>query len=231
MQIPHTLRIFAFLVSTGVFCAAQGAPATPPEQKQPVAPVAATSLVQPSLDAVTNTLNSLKLEKWKKGSVRDEAEQNVNSMLHDVQTNVPPLMAAADATPGSLSAAMPLVKHLDALYDVLLRVEEAARVAAPGEQVDALQQALVAFGAARFVLDDELQKQAVAQEKQLSDLRVAVAKSAEAQRAAEARVAAQKPCPPPPAKPVQRKKHTTAAKKPQSAPSQKTQPPAAQKPQ
>lgn len=230
MQVPHTVRIFAFLVSTGVFCAAQEAPATPPGQKQPVAPVAATSLVQPSLDGVTNTLNSLKLEKWKKGSVRDEAEQNVNSMLHDVQMNVPPLMAAADATPGSLSAAMPLVKHLDALYDVLLRVEEASRVAGPGEQVDALQQALAAFGTARFALDDELQRQAVAQEKQLRDLRVAVAKSAEAQRAAEARVAAQKPCPPP-AKPVQRKKHTTAAKKPQSAPSQKAQPPAAQKPQ
>jgi hypothetical protein len=231
MQIPHAVRIFAFLASTAVFCAAQGASATPPGQSQPVAPVVATSLVQPSLDGATNTLNALKLEKWKKGSVRDEAEQNVNSMLHDVQTNVPPLMAAADATPGSLSAAMPLVKHLDALYDVLLRVEEAARVAAPGEQVDALQQALAAFGAARFALDDELQKQAVAQEKQLSDMRVAVAKSAEAQRAAEARVAAQKPCPAPSAKPVQRKKHTTAAKKPQSAPSQKTQPPVAQKPQ
>lgn len=189
---------------------APAAPATAPP------PQSASSLLQPSLDVVVNTLNAIKIDKWKRGSVRDEAEENVSSILRDVQTHLPPLMAAADAAPNSLSAAMPLVKHLDAVYDVLLRVEEGSRVAAPSEQVGALQQALTVFGTARFALDDALQNHAVMQEKQLTDLRVAVTKSDEAVRAAQQKIAADKPCVAPPAKPAHKRRHTTTAKKPQS---------------
>jgi hypothetical protein len=233
MQNSRTAAIFAFVMLSAVFCAGQmpAAPAMPPAQNQ-TPPATASSVLQPSIDVVVNTLNALNLDKWKKGSVREEAANHVHSILRDVQTNLPPVMAAADAAPGSLSAAMPLVKHLDALYDVLLRVEEGSRVAAPSDQIGTLQQALVVFSTARFALDDALQKQAVTQEKQLSDLRVAVTKETAARTAAEQKAAAVKPCTPP-AKPVRRRKRTTPAKKPQgTAAPQKPQSPATpQKPQ
>ena len=235
MRIPFAVVFVTFAVSPAVL-AAQAAPVPVQAPSQPLQSVTASSLLQPSLHVVVNTLTSLRIDKWKKGTVRDEASKNIDSVLNDVETNVPPLMTAADAAPGSLRAAMPLVKHLDALYDVLLRVEEASRVVAPSEQVGALQQALAAFGSARFALDDELQTQATAQEKQLSDLRIAVTKYkyAEAKLEADTRLAAQKACAPTPAKPVHKRRRRTAVKKPQSASSNKTQTtqtPAAQKPQ
>ena len=72
------------------------------------------------------------------------------------------------------SSAIPLVKHLDAFYDVLLRVEEASRVVAPAEQITALQDALLRVSHARIAYDDVLEALALSQEKQVADLQSAV---------------------------------------------------------
>src|SRR5947209_6141392 len=84
------------------------------------APVAPSSIVQPALSSVESTLSSLKLDKWKKGSIREESGENVSAILNDIKKNVPALVADADGAPGALSKSLPLIKHLDALYDVLL---------------------------------------------------------------------------------------------------------------
>src|SRR5579863_1259109 len=88
----------------------------------------------PSLDAVHTTLAALRLDRWKKGSVRDEASTYIDQIQHDIASNLPPLVETADGAPGSVGKSLPLAKHLGALYDVLLRVEEAARVSAPDDQ-------------------------------------------------------------------------------------------------
>ena len=124
------------------------------------------------------TLGSLRVEKWKKGSVRDEASQDVSSLLKDMQSNLPPLLKDADGGPASLSKVLPLAKHVDALYDVLLRVVEAARMSAPDDQAAELRQALSNLGSARLALDDQMQQAATTQEKQIADLRVTVEKQA-----------------------------------------------------
>jgi len=191
--------------ATGTAPAPGGAPA--PAAAAPV--TTASSLLQSPLSVVQTALNGLKTDRWKKGSVREEAEGNVQSLLKDMQTNLPPLMTAADASPGQLSKAIPLIKHLDAFYDVLLRVEEAARVVAPGEQVDDLQQAMLKLNQARLALDDHLAANAVAQEKQVGDLQVAL-KTARADLQAKAAVVAT----PVPCKPVTPPKKKPAAKKP-----------------
>jgi len=43
------------------------------------------------------------------------------------------------------------------LYDVLLRVVEAARMAAPDDQANALRQALANLNTARLALDDSME--------------------------------------------------------------------------
>jgi hypothetical protein len=185
----------------------------------------ASSLLQPSLGVVQSTLNGLRTEKWKKGSVREEAEGNVQSLLKDMQTNLPPLLTAADGAPGELSKAIPLIKHLDAFYDVLLRVEEASRVVAPGDQVDDLQQAMLKLNQARLALDDHLAANAAVQEKQVGDLQVAL-KTARVDLQAKAAVVAT----PVPCKPVTPAKKKPAAKKPATATAPATTTPPANTP-
>lgn len=180
---------------------------TPTTVTAPTAPVAPSSLLQPALGNVEGTLNSLKIDKWKKGSVREEAGHNVADILKDLKTNLPPLMADADSAPDALSKSIPLMKHLDALYDVLLRVEEGARVSAPSDQIDQLEATLKQFGGARLALYDSMTQGAAGQEKQITDLQAAI-KAQKAQAEEHKPPPAAVPCTPP-AKPAAKKKRAT----------------------
>jgi hypothetical protein len=171
--------------------------------------------MQPSLNTVHQTLAALRLDKWKKGSIRDEAQGNINAIQHDLQANLPSLLHDADSASGAVSKLLPVSRHVDALYDVLLRVTEASRVVGPDDQAAQLQQALLSLGNARLALDDRLQGSAGALEKQVIDLRTSIATEA-ARRASEPKPVAL-PCVPPP--PVHKavKKRTPAAKPTTSA--------------
>lgn len=153
------------------------APEPPPALASPTAP-APSHILQPALDTVQQTLTGLKIERWKRGSVRDEASADINSIRQDMHLHVPGLLQDADAAPGTLSKTLPLSRHVDALYDVLLRVVEAGRIAAPDDQANELRQALATLSKARLALDDSMEAAAGAQEKQMADLRVTVAKQA-----------------------------------------------------
>jgi hypothetical protein len=171
MRIALAVFIMAIFSSPSPVGAAQ-APANGAPLAAPVPLLVPVSgLLQPSLDTVHRTLDALRLEKWKKGTIRDEANQNISEIQHDLQANLPPLLHDADASPGTISKVLPLSRHVNALYDVLLRVVEAARVSAPDDQTAQLQQALVSLGNARLALGDRMQGSADALEKQVIDLR------------------------------------------------------------
>jgi hypothetical protein len=200
--------------------AAANVPATPA--------VTASSLLQPALTQTQSMLSTMKVDKWKKGSVRDEAGQNISALLHDLQSNIPALMTAADAEPMALSRSIPLMKHLDAFYDVLLRVEEAARVSAPTEQIAALQQTMLDVNKARNAYDDQMQAYAATHEKQIFDLQTQL--KAQQDAAAQARqTAAATPAPCKPAAPARKKKKATTGTGANAKPSVGT--PAATQPQ
>lgn len=133
------------------------------------APLTPSELLKPSLDMLQQTVGELRLEKWKGGTVRQEAASNIQSIQHDLQANLPSLLADADAAPQSLRSALPLLRNLNALYDVVLRVNEAARVSAPREQIELLAQTMASLDGARRTLADNAQETAVEQEKQLAD--------------------------------------------------------------
>ncbi|UWZ85641.1 hypothetical protein [Occallatibacter riparius] len=207
---------------------AEAAPATAPGTPAAAA-ITASSVLQPALTQAQATLATIKTDKWKKGSVRDEASQNVAALLHDLQSNIPTLMTAADAEPTALSRSLPLMKHLDAFYDVLLRVEEAARVSAPSEQITALQQTMLDVNKARNTYDDQMQAYAATHEKQIFELQKELkAQQEAASKAKETAAVAPAPCKP--ATPVHKKKRTTTGSSTTTAkPSAGT--PAATKPQ
>jgi hypothetical protein len=137
-------------------------------------PPTASGLLEPALDLIQGTIAGLNLDKWKKGNVREEASTNIKAILKDVQTTLQPLLKTADAAPDAVVALLPVSRNINALYNVLLRVEEAARVAGPGDQAEQLQQALIKLGDARRAIEDRIEAAALAQEKQLADLRSTV---------------------------------------------------------
>jgi hypothetical protein len=228
MRVSHAALILsAGLMATAVY--GQVAPAatqTPTEPQStpsattqsanatvPTPATTASSLLQPALTQAQTMLSTLKMDKWKKGSVRDEAGENVNALLHDLQAGMPPLLTAADAEPEALSRAMPLIKHIDAFYDVMLRVEEASRVSAPSDQISALQQTLLDVNKARIAYDDQLQSQAATQEKQVFDLRTDLKTQNDTVTELQAKVAAAAAVPAcKPATPARKKKKSTTAK-------------------
>jgi hypothetical protein len=168
--------------------------------------------LQPSLDVVLQTVTAVKLDKWKRGTVRDETGEHITAIEHDLQGTLPSLLQAADANAGTLSKVLPVTRNAEALYDVLVSVVEAARVAAPPDQVAQLEQALSGLGTALKSLDDRVQEIAVAQEQQTLDLRKSV-QTLTAARVAAAAAPPPKPCPAP-----------TPAKKPRKKPPAGTPP-------
>jgi hypothetical protein len=193
-------------------------PATAPQTALAVKP---SAILQTSLDGLQTTLTGLRPEKWKSGTVRSEAATNIASLQKDLQETLPVLLAAADAAPQSMSKALPVTRNLDALYDVLLRVVDGARVAAPADQVDQLIQAMASVEKSRLALNDHLQEMAAGQEKQVIDLQAAVVK-------AQSQTPPAPVCPkPPPSTPAPAAKKRVAKKKPATP---ATTPPATQTP-
>jgi hypothetical protein len=230
MRIFHAVILAATLCLPATVSAAQ-APTNPPQNPAPARPPAHThpsELLKPSLDSVQQTLYAVKLDKWKRGTVREEAGDHINALLKDIENTLPPLLQDADAAPGTFSKVLPMYRNVDAFYDVLLRVVEAARVSAPADQVTQLEEALIGLSKARRTLDDRLQDMAVDQEKQLGDLRSTVQKQTVALSTASAVAPAPAPVPCTPApRPKAKKKPnpppatqqaTTPAASPKSGP-------------
>ena len=169
MNMRHILFVGFLLIALQV-----QSPSQPPAHSAPSsapAPPPPSSLLQPSLTTVDQTLSALQFDHWRRGTIRDEATSNVSSIQKDIRENMPALLKEADASPSSLSVAVPVLAHVNALYDVLLRVVEASRVSGPGDQVTSLQQALSDMGKARRALEDQMQQNAAAHEKEIVTLR------------------------------------------------------------
>ena len=196
---------------------AQNTTASPVQNAAPASASTASGILQPSLDSLEQTISALKVEKWKGGSVRTEASANISSIMRDLQSTLPTLLKEADASPGTIGKVLPVSRNVDALYDVVLRVFDGASVAAPGDQLAQLQQAMAGLGKARHALDDRIDEMAAADEKQAHELQVTLKNQP-----------APVVCPvaPPPAPATAAKKPAPRKRKPKPA----TTPPASTKP-
>ena len=170
MRISIATIIVAIFCLPSVACMAQAPAGGAPPQAASVTPLTPSGILKPSLETVQKAVAALQLEKWKKGTVRDEAGENTKRILVDLQTNLPPLLTVADSVPEKISSELPVSRNIDALYDVLLRVFEAARVSGTPEQIAQLGVALNSLSDARLALDGRLQDSSASIEKQVSDL-------------------------------------------------------------
>jgi hypothetical protein len=233
MRILKNVFVATALIAAVYFCRAQTAPiasapqgsAAPPAASGSAAPaaftpVAPSDILSRSLAEVNQTVGGVRLDKWKRGSVRDEADKNIGSIQRDMKGTLPSLLKDADGAPATLSKVLPLSRNVDALYDVLVHLVEQARVSGTGEDAGQLQQALSDLEKARVTLDNQIIQAATVQEKQLVDLRTTVQRQEVSLRAA----ATPPPAPKCPAPTAPAKKKRPAAKpstttKPNATPS------------
>jgi hypothetical protein len=187
---------------------ASGAPSQGQSPAQVVRTTAPSATLQPAVDVLKTALSELRIDKWKASApIRDEAQNNQNSVQRDVTATLPGLLAAADVDPNSAAKVLPVYRNVEALYDVSLRLVVAARLAAPADQMSALDQALARLDDARRALGDQLQGTADAQDRRVIRLEAAL-------KAVPPPPAPLPPPPPPkcPVAPVKKKKVTPAAK-------------------
>ena len=191
-----------------------------PSALSQTAPGAKISVIlQPALSTVQQSVTSVYAGRWKApNEVRSDAQQNLSSIQRDLAETLPGLLNQADAASGSVSPAFAVYRNIDALYDVLLRVEQTAVLAAPESEAESLSDALAQLDAARKQLGGIIDQNAQNREAQIVKLQAA------------ARTAASAP-PPAPAKPsvvddgpvaapVKKRKKPAAKPAPQSAPAQ-----------
>jgi hypothetical protein len=178
------LSCAALVMGMVVGSGSAGAAGLGQEQMGPVAAASAqmhndaatiTALLRPSLTNVQQAIDSVNVNRWK-GSHddRDRAEANLNSIQRDLQTTLPPMLASADAAPNAVTALFPVMRNVDALYDVLLRVVERADASAPQQQVAALEQARASLEDGRRALGDRIQSAALMQEQRIGQLQRAL---------------------------------------------------------
>ena len=210
MRSPAEALVFSLLCLAPGLVRAQVAPAAPAGPAPTSTPAVASSSLQPSLAGLQRTLGTLDVEKWKlPRPARDEARRNVDSIRQDMSATLPPLMTAADAAPGSVPAEFAMLRNVDALYDVALRLSATAMVAAPATQATALDQALGDLAQARRSLADRTAADATAQEHSAAELQGKL-------RASAAPVCPTSP--PPPTEPKSRAKRAKPRPKPTPAP-------------
>jgi len=178
-MLPRKSLSLLTLCGPALFLAAQTPPvpgsAQPPDPPTAARAVLPSATLQPSLDVRRTALVTLRLDRWKaSNAIRDEAQENIGSIQRDVQSTLPALVATADAAPASAAKALSVYRNVEALYDVTLRVDAAARLAAPTDQMSALDQALARLDDSRRALGDQLQRTAAAQEVQIVHLQAAL---------------------------------------------------------
>jgi hypothetical protein len=186
-----------------MIAAAQPASSVPASAPANSGRIAAT--LQPSVQLVKEALSTVTVDKWKASSaIKSEADGNLQSVQRDMDQTLPGLVMAADSAPDSAAKALPVFRNVDALYDVMLRLDAAGRLAAPKDQIGALDDALASIANARRTLGDQLQANADAQEQRIIKLQQAAARPAPAPAPAPVQ------CTPPP--PTTTKKKRTSSK-------------------
>jgi hypothetical protein len=209
------LRGSSFVLT--LFAPAMALAAQTPSVNTPTDPpahaYAPSAILRPSLDILHTALGEMSVDKWKASpAMRTEADGNLRSVQRDLASTLPSLLTVADAAPDSAAKIMPVYRNVDALYDVMLRLDAAGRLAAPGNQVSAIDQALASLGDARRALGDQVQANAEGQETRVIHLQAAL--KAVPPPAPPPPPPAPVACVPPPKKRVTR----PAAKKPAAKP-------------
>ncbi len=219
--------MFCRFGSVLLLLAAVAAPSTAPAQTAAPSPL---SPLRAAIAQVSQAVSAVQTRRWKAPpSVRSAVDGDVEAIQRDLNGTLAGLLQQADAAPASVPAQFAVYRNVDALYDTLLRVVETAELAAPEDEISALESALQGLENARSSLGDTILSGARSQQTQLYQLRSAINAAAAAQRSPVKTTVIDdySPHEAPAHHRTTARKSTTATKKPSSAsshPASSTQP-------
>jgi hypothetical protein len=177
-----------------------------------------SALLKPAMDSIQQAIAAARPDKWKvSNDTSQQTQANLTSIQTDLRTTLPSLLDSADHNPTSAVQMLPAYRNVEALYDVLLRVNQVAMLSAPTQQIVALQEAVEALEKSRRSLGDSIQSSALHQEQQNRDLQAQLHTLQAAPPPAPAPVACI-PAPAPVKKRKPRPKPATPAAAPASSP-------------
>lgn len=120
-------------------------------------------------------LVKLRIEHWKAdGATKKQSLSNVDSIQRNLQGALPEIVGQLRGTPESVPATFKLYRNLDALYDVLGSVVEAAGAFGSKDDLQSLSNDLNSFEGTRRQLGERIDHLASAKETEITRLRTAL---------------------------------------------------------
>jgi hypothetical protein len=164
--------------------AAASAQSTSPNPPAPSAPVSYSSATQlnqllTQLEQVSQTtqidLAGTRIDHWKTDSnTKRQTQANVESLQRNLKAALPEIIGQMRNSPENLAASFKLYRNLDALYDVLSSVVEAAGAFGSKDEFQALDNDFNTIETARRTLAERMQGLAESKEGELTQLRTQV---------------------------------------------------------
>jgi len=153
-------------------------PANGAPQGQPVSYASVTQLngLLAQIEATSKTtqadLAKLRIERWKaSGSDKKQVLEYVDSIQRNLQGALPEIISQLRNAPEDLSASFKLYRNLDALYDVVGHVADAASAVGPKDDAQSVANDLTGFEGTRKQLAERIETLSSSKEAELARLR------------------------------------------------------------
>jgi len=117
-------------------------------------------------------LGKTRIEKWKADSgIKRDVQGNVESVRRNLQSALPEMITQLSNAPEDIAASFNLYRNLDALYDVVGQVVEAAGALGSKDEYQNLSNDMSSLQSVRRTLGERMQNLAAAKESELTRLR------------------------------------------------------------
>lgn len=128
--------------------------------------------LQPALRQVGSALHQVQINRWKLSRQwKAQLQNDASSIQQDLSEQLPALMQAGQSSPADLQPQWAVLRNVDALYDVLVRVATAANLSAGRDDASVLDDALQQLEMARKSAADSLLKGAAQRDHEIIQLR------------------------------------------------------------
>ncbi|MGC1782137.1 MAG: hypothetical protein WA708_06440 [Acidobacteriaceae bacterium] len=142
-----------------------GAPVSPP----------ISQVLQPALEQAGSSLRQIQIDRWKLSRQwKAQIQSDASSIQQDLSMQLPALFQQAQASPALIGPQLSLLRNVDALYDVMVRVTTAANLSGGKSDAALLDSALQRLEQARKSAADSLLQSAALQDRQVMQLRAVV---------------------------------------------------------
>lgn len=163
---------FLLVSGTSLLFAQAAVPVAAPAVSGP----APCEAMRPAIQEVQSAISSVDIDHWKLSRpMKNDVDGDADSIRQDISGALPGLLDQAKASPAELAPQWAVVRNVDALYDVLVRVTTVASLTGSHADANLLAQAESHLADARKNLTAQLVASASSQDKEVVTLHAKLA--------------------------------------------------------